>query len=105
MNTLYLFAAINAALCSVVVFIALCRLNAMRHDVLLRVRCEYAALVGGAIAAGVQPWYGEWPGWASVGFAFSVLVGLICSEHAWRRGPEDVVPAVATGKGEPEVQS
>jgi len=104
MKDLYLLAAANLALCAIIVFIAICRLNSMKTNVLLRVRCEYAALIGGAFAFGVQPWYGEWPGWGALCMSFSVASALICSGHAWRRGNEDAPPAVATTQSTPEVQ-
>ena len=96
MNELYLFALANFVICIVIGFIAICRLNAMKGDVLLRVKTEYAAYIGGALTAAAQPWWGEWPQWGSLSIASVLLLGLLCSGHAWRRGTEDKVPDIAT---------
>lgn len=84
MNDLYLFAIVNFGLCCGIAFISLCRLNAMQGKVLWRVRLEYAGYIGGTVAAGLQPWWGEWPQWGSICLASVVLLGLICSSSAWR---------------------
>jgi hypothetical protein len=94
MTELYLFAFVNAALCAGIVFISVCRLNAMRGaTVLVRVQSEYAGYIGGAVAAGLQPWWNEWPQWGSLGIATALLLGLLFSGHAWRK---DKPPATAT---------
>lgn len=93
MNELYMFALANFLLCAGIAFIALCRLNAMRNTVIWRVRLEYAGYIGGSTCAGLQPWWGEWPQWGSIGIALAVFVGLICSSKAWKG---DKPPASAT---------
>lgn len=98
MSTLYIFALLNLALCVGIFAIALCRLNSMEGTVLLRVRSEYTALLAGAVASGLQPWYGEWPGWGALSLASAVLVALICSGHAWHRGQQDKPPEIAKGR-------
>lgn len=102
MTELYLFALANFVMCMTIVFISICRLNAMKGDVLLRVKCEYAAYIGGALTSAAQPWWGEWPAYGSLAMAGVLLLGLLCSGHAWRRGDEDKVPAVATAHGDVE---
>ncbi|WP_143694835.1 hypothetical protein [Variovorax sp. JS1663] len=94
MNDLYLFAMANLVICGVIVFISLCRLNAMQNGVLWRVRLEYAGYLGGAVASGLQPWWGEYPEWGSICIATSLLIGLLCSNRAWRG---DRPPRSATG--------
>ena len=96
MNTLYLFAMGNLSICAAIVFISLCRLNAMEGDVLLRVRSEYTAYIAGALVAGLQPWWGEWPQIGSLCIAGVLLIGLLCSGHAWRIGEQDFAPDIAT---------
>jgi hypothetical protein len=86
MTHYYLMALINLALALGVFFISLCRLNDMDRSVLRRVGLEYAAYITGAIASGLQPWWGEWPGLGSIGLMAALLVGLLCSSHAWRSG-------------------
>ncbi|KAF1070363.1 hypothetical protein [Variovorax sp.] len=76
-----------------IAFIALCRLNAMRHGVLWHVRVEYAGYMGGAITAAFQPLWGEWPQLGSIAIALVLLVGLLCSGRAWAG---DIPPDVAT---------
>ena len=93
MNDAYLFALANATLCAVIMFIALCRLNAMQGNVLVRVQSEYAAYLSCALASAFQPYWGEWPRWGSIAMAVGMLIGLICSSHAWRR---DTPPSSAT---------
>ena len=93
MRELYLYAIGNLLVCGAIAFIALCRLNAMRSGVLLRVRLEYACYVGGATAAAFQPLWGEWPQLGSFAIAVALLVGLLCSGRAWAG---DVPPDVAT---------
>ena len=101
MNTFYLFALANFALCSAIAVISLCRLNAMQCTVLFRVRSEYAAYMGCATASGLQPLWGEWPMWGSLAMAGALLLGLLCSAHAWRsdRAP-DIATAPAPLEGE-----
>jgi len=96
MNELYLFALANFVICMAIVFIAICRLNAMKGDVLMRVKSEYAVYIGGALTAAAQPWWGEWPQAGSLCLAGAMLFGMFCSSHAWRRGTEDKVPEIAT---------
>lgn len=93
MRELYLYAIGNLLACGAIAFIALCRLNAMRSGVLLRVRLEYACYVGGATAAAFQPLWGEWPQRGSIALAAALLIGLLCSGRAWAG---DVPPDVAT---------
>lgn len=93
MTELYLYAFANLAVCGAIAFIALCRLNAMRHEVLLRVRAEYSVYVGGSIAAAFQPLWGEWPQIGSLTIAGALLFGLLASSRAWAG---DVAPDVAT---------
>lgn len=93
MNNLHLFALANFVICMGIVFVSICRLNSMQNKVLWRVRLEYAGYIGGAFAAGLQPWWGEWPEWGSLCIAGSILLGLICSSSAWRG---DRPPASAT---------
>lgn len=105
MTTLYLFAIANAVICFAIIFIALCRLNAMEGTVLVRVQTEYAGYVAGAFAAAFQPWWGEWPQWGSILIAGVLLLGLACSGHAWRRGEKDSPPRIATTDHAPEESS
>lgn len=93
MTSLYLFAIANLAICAAIAFISLCRLNAMEGPVLYRVRSEYAGYIAGALGAGFQPWWGEWPEWGSLLIAGALLVGLIASSHAWRH---DTPPETAS---------
>jgi len=95
MNDLYLLALANAAICFGIVFISICRLNAMEGDVLMRVTSEYTAYLCAALAAAFQPWWGEWPQWGSILVSGALLFGLGCSGHAWRRGKQDMAPDVA----------
>lgn len=79
----------NVVLCMAIVFMSVCRLNAMRGVVLWRVRLEYSGYVGGALASAVQPYWGELPEWGALALATAVIVGLLCSSRAWRNGPPE----------------
>lgn len=95
MNSIYLFALANFAVCTLIGFIAVCRLNGMDGSVLRRVRSEYAFYFTAATVSGFQPWFGEWPGWGSLGMSTALLGGLLCSAHAWNR---DHPPEIAGGR-------
>lgn len=93
MRDLYLFAMANLLMCAAIGFISLCRLNAMRKEVLWRVRIEYAGYLGAAFAFGFQPLTGNWPSWGELSMPAALLAGLLASGKAWAG---DVPPAVAT---------
>lgn len=97
MNNLYLFALANAGMCGAICFICLCRLNSMQKSVRMFVKSEYAILMGAALLSAMQPLYGEWPRYGSVGMSLAMLFQLISSAKAWRG---DRVPAAATTPGE-----
>lgn len=100
MSYVYLFALANAVVCAAIVFIAVCRLNAMERTVFWRVRLEYAGYVGGAVASGLQPWWGEWPEWGTIGLAVAVLTALLCTGRAWHgdRPPESATDRAPLGE-------
>jgi hypothetical protein len=101
MNTLYLFAMGNLVICAAIFFISICRLTAMNGDALYRVRSEYTAYIAGALVCGLQPWWGEWPQLGTLCMAGVLLIGLLCSGHAWRHGQQDTVPDIATSDHAP----
>lgn len=88
-----LMAVLNFGLCMGIVFVSICRLNAMGPDVLWRVRSEYAGLIGGAMAAAVQPWWNEMPEWGALALAAGMLNALYAQRKAWRH---DTPPIEAT---------
>ncbi|RYF70863.1 MAG: hypothetical protein EOO22_13560 [Comamonadaceae bacterium] len=93
MNDLYLYAIANAFVCMGIVFISICRINAMEDGTLRRVFFEYVGYLAGALASATQPWYGQWPQEGSLALSAALLGGLIASSHAWR---SDVPPPCAT---------
>lgn len=101
MNNLYLFATGNLAICVAIFFISVCRLNAMGGGALYRVRSEYAAYIAGSLVCGLQPWWGEWPQLGTLTIAGVLLIGLLCSGHAWRHNHQDTVPDIAKGDPAP----
>lgn len=101
MNELYLIALANLAMCLASVVILLCRLNAMGSNVRRIIVVEYAVGVGAMVLSALRPLIGEWPGYASLGVAFFVLVQLIASAPAWKG---DTPPDVATAPAPLEVE-
>lgn len=90
------FALVHLIGCVIALVIGICRLNAMRNTVYLRVRVEYAVYVGMCVVSGLAPLYGEWPGWHSLAFSWGTVVVLICSAKAWKH---DKPPESATDHG------
>lgn len=87
----YLFAVANTVLCSLVMFVCLCRQAASSKAVLRRVRWGYSILGASFFAALLGPLYGEWPGWSQLAASTGVLALLFSGSHRWRRGaPPDV---------------
>ena len=93
-NARELFALANLVLCLAAVGMCLCRLNAMTADVPYMVRSKYTVALTAALASGLQPWWGEWPGWAALAMSASLVFGLIVSTPHWRSGP----PATARAR-------
>lgn len=79
--------------CAWIVFVSVCRLNAMGDHVLARVRLEYG--IYNAIAVGVflAPLADQWPGYLGFGVVLGLAVALTCSWKAWAG---DVAPAEAS---------
>lgn len=101
MNAIYLAAMANLFVNAATFFISICRLNAMGGEVLMRVKSEYTAYIVGALVCGLQPWWGEWPGWGSICISAALLIGLLCSSHAWRHGKQDMAPDMANSDKAP----
>lgn len=93
-NSQYFRALMTWPACGCIVFVTVCRLNAMRGKVLLRVRLEYALWMFTAFAFLSSPWLGQWPGWLAVVVCYALAVIELCSWKAWRN---DTPPAEATG--------
>lgn len=93
MNEHYLIALANLAMCVASTVILLCRLNAMGRNVRRLVVIEHAVGVGAMVLSACRPLIGEWPGYASLGVAFYVLVLLLASAPAWKG---DEPPGAAT---------
>lgn len=92
-NDVYFWAGVNAVLSLSIMFVCVCRLNAITRCVLMRVKLGYVMLLMGAAANGMAPWKFEMPGWPSAAFAAAVLVQLVADAFQWRAGP----PVSATG--------
>lgn len=98
MQWIYLMALIDAAMGAGVFFICFCRVVATSGKVLKRVRLKFALLGPAALAFGLSPLWGDYPGWVNPLFLGAVLVGLLAETYQWRRGapPEtrvDTMPA------------
>ncbi len=90
MNT-YLIAAMHALLSGVICWTCLCRLNLSSLVVLLRVRVAYSVLLACYVATALGPYYGEWPGWSTLGVDVGVIFILGSGMRRWKRAaPEDV---------------
>lgn len=86
-NTRELFALANLVLCFTAVGMCLCRLNSMTRTVLYTVRSKYAVIVAAALCSALQPWWGEWPGWASLAMSGSLVFALTVGKRPWRNDP------------------
>lgn len=75
---------LNAALCFAIMGICICRLNAMDHGVMLRIRFEYAFYMATGFISMARPWWGENVGWASLMLESGILFGFLSSSHAWK---------------------
>lgn len=75
---------LNAALCLAIMVICICRLNAMDHYVLMRVRIEYVFCITAGFISMARPWWGENVGWASLMLESAILIIFFSSSHAWR---------------------
>lgn len=93
MTDLYVMALINGLICLAIQAVCVCRLNALHGRALLRVRAEYASIGAGAFVSMVQPWFGEWPRYASITIASCFLLALVFSSTAWRN---DRAPKIVT---------
>lgn len=82
-----LMALANLALCLTAVGMCLCRLNSMTPSVMYAIRSKYAVIVTAALCSGLQPWWGEWPGWGSLAMSASLVFALVVGKPAWRSGP------------------
>lgn len=90
-----LMAALAWPACIGIVWIALCRLNAMGgHNVLFRVGLEYATYIAIGFAVPLGPLVGEWPGFVTLGVVYGLLLILVCQWRAWAG---DRPPVSATG--------
>lgn len=89
-----LIASINLAFCAGCFWASLCRLNAMSEKVCKRVRLQFALLLVGSLASGLQPmFFQQWPGVGQTLFSAAVLIGLLLSMSRWKGGPpEDLLP-------------
>lgn len=80
-------AVANLLFALTIVSMCLCRLNVMTPTVMYRVRSEYSAYLASALASGLSPLWGEWPGWGQLSVTCAVLFGMVLSSDAWRHGP------------------
>lgn len=77
-----------------ILWVALCRLNAMGKNVLFRVTFEYSVYVAVAFAVPLAPLIDEWPGLVMVLVQYAIGIILLCQWKAWEH---DQPPADATG--------
>ena len=79
-----LLAVANLAICLVIAWACICRLNSDVCKYLLRPRARYTMLLAGSLASGLQPvLFGAWPGIGTVLFSASVLGGLLINVVRW----------------------
>lgn len=86
---------LNTVVCGAIMVICICRLGMSHEGILKLVRFKYTMLLTGACGYGFQPFlFGTWPTPAGMFFAFTVLIGLFCSAHRWRKAPPREVHTV-----------
>lgn len=83
-STSQVFALLNLALCAVIFWACICRLNTDTCKRHLRARARYVLLLAGAMASGAQPLlFNTLPGPGETIFAASVLAGLLINLRRW----------------------
>lgn len=86
-NQVYVIAALDVILSVIVFFICFCRAVVSDKTVLRRVRLKFALLGPSALAFGLSPLWGDWPGWVNPLMLLAVVVGLLAETYQWRKGP------------------
>lgn len=95
---------VNTGLCIACIFVFICRINTMtgrreadgERVTRAWVQIEYAVGVGAMVASMFRPWWGEYPGYASLVVHFYILVHIVASAPAWQSRGHDEQPFVAT---------
>ena len=80
------WALLNTVVCGEIMVICICRLSVMHTGIRKLVRLKYTMVLSGAMGYGFQPFlFDTWPTPAGMWFTVTILVGLFCSSHRWRR--------------------
>ena len=79
---------------ALILWVTLCRLNAMGKAVLFRVTLEYSIYAAIAVAVPLAPLIDEWPGLVMVLVQYAIGIILLCQWKAWEH---DRPPVEATG--------
>ena len=87
----YAIAAVNAALGALIFFICFCRVVVTNVTVLKRVRLKFVLLGPAALAFGLSPLWGDYPGIISPLLLLAIVIGLLAETYQWRNGPPNSV--------------
>lgn len=80
-------AALDLVLGVTVFIICFCRAVVSTKDVLRRVRLKFTLLGPAALAFGVSPLWGDWPGIINPILLLAIVVGLLAESFQWKSGP------------------
>lgn len=84
-QTYQLTALANLGFCLCILWACICRLNSDLCKEFLRPRMRYTALLGGAVANGMQPiFFGTMPGPGETIFSGTVLLYLVLNVPRWK---------------------
>lgn len=84
-------AAADLLLGLAVFFICFCRAVVSSKKVLRRVRLKFTLLGPAALAFGLSPLWGDWPGLINPILLVAILAGLLAESFQWKGKPPDSV--------------
>lgn len=92
-DVVLLRAFINFILCAAIGWACICRITATSSTTTRTiVRASHCLLLVAAMASGLGPMFGEWPGWADLLMSLAAVLYLAAGMRAWAFG---TVPAFA----------
>ena len=90
------YAVLTWPACLSIIFIAVCRLNAMPKNTKFRVVFEYSVWAAVGFCVPLLPLIDEWPGLGMVLLLYGLVLVLLCSAGAWAgdEAPEEATDSM-----------